>query len=134
MSPLYLAIFGGLFLVILTVINPFCVLPFFIFGSFLEPMQNFPELRQYNPTTLLGLAIVIAWFIHILLYQDFEKARSKQMMIWWFFILWTVISSWVNRDTSWGIFFVYLRTFIPYFFYFTGYSCFVISFLVDGFS
>jgi O-antigen ligase len=115
MDSLTLFIAVAIVAFIVTIINPFYVLPLFMFGNFLLPMQYLPELRQYNPTTILGVLVLAASLFHLAVHKDFEPAKSKQVTMMCLFILWAAISSRINADTSWGVFMVYLRTFIPYF-------------------
>jgi O-antigen ligase len=86
-----------------------------MFGNFLLPVQYFPELREYNPTTIMGVLILIAWLLHLAIQKDFEPAKSKQVTMMCLFMLWVAISSRINADTSWGRFIMSLAVFLPYF-------------------
>ncbi len=99
----------------LTLINPFLVLPVFIFGIFLEPMKYFPELLQYRPATVIGVVVMIAWIIHASICKDVVRQRNKQVTVAYIFIFWAALSCWFNKDTSWQFFLGYLRAFIPFF-------------------
>lgn len=108
-------IFGGAIVFIVTIINPFVIIPVFIMGSYIEPMEYFPQLVQYNPTTILGIIVLLAWLAHQFVFRDFAKVKSKQIPVMWLFILWTICSSLVHRDTSLGLLLNFARMLIIYF-------------------
>lgn len=112
---LWIVIFLGIVLFFITVINPFVLLPIFIIGAYIEPMQYFPQFVQYNPTTILGLVMLSAWFFHTLIYKDFSALKSKQVTFAVFFVIWMVISSFFYRQTSMPVFLTIFRAIIPYF-------------------
>jgi hypothetical protein len=114
MASLTLLIVLSLFVFIITIINPFYIIPLFIVGSLVEPVQYFPGLKEYNPTTLIGICVVIGWLLHMSFKGGFESAQSKQVVMFWFFLLWAGLSSYHHMESSWGIFLMYLRAFIPY--------------------
>lgn len=86
---------------ILTVINPFYALPIFIFGHFIEPIQFFPELRQYNPSLLMAYAVLGASIIHVVLTGNFVAAKNRQVATVAFFIVWTIICTGVSAQGDW---------------------------------
>lgn len=112
---LALIIFIGIVLIISTIINPFTVLPVFVVGAYIEPMQYFPQLIQYNPTTILGVIMLAAWFIHMHIFKDFSPAKSKQVIFIFIFIIFMLVSSLLHGKESMNVFFNALRAIIPYF-------------------
>lgn len=112
-----LLILGGVVLFIVTIINPFSVLPIFIVGSFVEPMQFFPDLRQYNPTTIVGLMLMAALIFHTIIFRDFAPTKSKQVKYAFLFVVWAFIASFININEIGGLgpLLIFIRVIIPYF-------------------
>ena len=113
MNPILIISIGAIVAVVVTLIEPFWVLPVFILGNFIEPVQYMPQLKAYSPTVLLGALIMVSWFIHLVIKGDFEPAKCKQTTFAYLFVIWVTISSIVNHDT--GMLVAHARSFIPYF-------------------
>ncbi len=112
---MFLIIVGGIVLFIITLINPFVILPIFIAGSYIEPMQFFPGLAQYNPTTFLGIVVFVGWFLHQASSPQTSKVKVSQVKIVWFFVIWMLISCLRYSETSIPVFITVARVLIPYF-------------------
>ncbi|MFO7878295.1 MAG: hypothetical protein R6U55_17135, partial [Desulfovermiculus sp.] len=91
MSSFSVLFFGVTGIFFITLINPFYALPIFIFGHFVEPVQFFRDLKQFNPSLLLGFAVLGAWFLHVVFTGNFIAAKNKQVAVVVLFILWSFI-------------------------------------------
>lgn len=113
MNPLIILTAGAIIAIFITLIEPFWVLPVFILGNFVEPVQYLPQLQEYKPAVLLGSVILIFSIIHFILKGDFKPAKCKQVTFAYLFIIWVAITSLLHQD------YFYLignaRSFIPYF-------------------
>ncbi|WP_459938084.1 O-antigen ligase family protein [Desulfonatronum parangueonense] len=115
MSGLTIFILGTVGSFTLTIINPFLVLPVFIFAHFVEPIQYFPELRNYNPGLIVGLVVLLALIIHFMVKGVNVSSQSKQTTLVILLIFWTIFSYIFNShnlltDTKYQI-----QTMIPFF-------------------
>lgn len=106
---------GVMFVSLITVINPFYALPFFIFGHFIEPIQFFPELRTYNPSLLLGYAVLGAWILHVVFTGNFIAAKNKLVGLVLVFIAWTFICSIIGSNATWNDQMMFIRNVMPFF-------------------
>ncbi|MBN2483734.1 MAG: O-antigen ligase family protein [Candidatus Omnitrophica bacterium] len=113
---MFIIIIAGMFLFIVTMINPFFVLPIFVAGSYTEPLQFFPQFVQYNPTMTLGIIVLAAYILHVCSAKDFINPKSGQIKFMIFFIIWMGVSSIVHGGFSFEMFKIILtRSFLPYF-------------------
>ena len=117
MDPILLITLGSFVFFMIAVFNPFLILLIFAAGSYFEPMQFFPQLVQYYPTTTLGLMVFIGLFFHRIRVRQFSGLRVNisQIKLMWLFVVWMFISSLVHHQVSMPIFFNVIRVFIPYF-------------------
>ncbi len=113
---MFIIIIAGMFIFIMTLINPFFVLPIFVAGSYIEPLQFFPQFVQYNPTMIIGITVLLAYILHVFSAKDFINPKSSQIKFMIFFVIWIGISSLVHGKTSLAMFKIILtRSFLPYF-------------------
>jgi|GEM_PF-2503115 len=114
MSGLTILILGTIGSFILTVINPFLVLPIFIFAHFVEPIQFFPELRNYNPGLTVGLAVLVALIIHFAVKGVGVSAQSKQLTLVLLLIIWVLLSYAFNSHNLLYVSTYQIQTMIPF--------------------
>lgn len=117
MNSLNLFILGVVGTTLITVFNPFYVLPIFMLGHFIEPMQFYPELRMYNPAVTVGISVLVAWILHLIIYQDFVPSKNKQVNIVWLLILWALMSCALGGKGNWYVTILHIRNILPYFFF-----------------
>ena len=106
-----------IFAAIITFFKPFYILPVLVIASFIEPTNFFPELVEYKVSLVTGIVVLISWFLHIIFFQDFSSTKTRQVSLFYLFILWAIISSRVHADTSWEFFIAHCRAFLLYIFF-----------------
>jgi len=112
--PLIL-LFGIISVFMLTLINPFYAVPVFIFGHYIEPVQYFPYLRQFNPSLLIGYAVLGGWLLHVIFTGNFVAAKNKLVTAVLIFIAWTFICTGMGKYASWDDQNLFIRNVIPFF-------------------
>lgn len=115
MSSFSVLFFGVTGIFFITLINPFYALPIFIFGHFVEPVQFFRDLKQFNPSLLLGFAVLGAWFLHVVFTGNFIAAKNKQVAVVVLFILWSFICTAVGFYGDFTYQLLFMRNAIPFF-------------------
>ncbi len=115
MNAFLFLVFGVSGVFVLTLINPFLALPVFIFGHFVEPIQFFPELRQYNTQLILGCAVLGAWLLHIIFTGNFVAANNRLVAPVILFIGWTFICMKLGTRGAWYEQSMFLINIIPFF-------------------
>lgn len=99
----------------LTLLNPFWVLPVFIFGHFFQPVQFFPEIREYNPSMMIGSAVLVAWMMNVVFTGNISPARNKQVGLVIIFIMQIFISSAMSPLSSFSHVSYLTASIIPFF-------------------
>ena len=111
-----LLLFSGVIGVfVLTLINPFYAVPVFIFGHFVEPVQFVPHFREFNPSLLVGYAVLGAWLLHIIFTGNFVPAKNKLVTAVAIFIAWTFICTGIGVYATWYDQNMFIRNVIPFF-------------------
>lgn len=101
---------------VLTLLNPFWVLPVFIFGHFFQPVQFFPALREYNPSIMIGSAVLVAWVMNMMFTGNITPARNKQVGLVIFFIMQIFISSALGPLSGFSHVSYLMASIIPFFY------------------
>ncbi len=100
---------------VLTLLNPFWVLPVFIFGHFFQPVQFFPALREYNPSIMIGSAVLVAWIMNMMVTGNITPARNKQVALVILFIMQIFISSALGPLSGFSHVSYLMASIIPFF-------------------
>jgi O-antigen ligase len=111
----FLIFLVGLVLFFVTVAKPIIVLPIFIIGSYIEPMQFFPNLIVYNPTSIIGSVVLLGCFLHRMSNPDPFKMHIPQIKVMWIFMIWIILSTLTHTTVSMPVFINVARVLIPYF-------------------
>ncbi|MFW5879862.1 MAG: O-antigen ligase family protein [bacterium] len=111
-----LILFSGLIGVfVLTLINPFYAVTVFIFGHFVEPVQFFPYLREFDPSLLVGYVVLGAWILHVVFTGNFIPAKNKLVAIVLIFIVWTFLCTGMGTYETWHNQNMLIKNLIPFF-------------------